>query len=110
MSNGKTGRRRLHQANLSQYFDGIFLSEDMGYQKPQPQFFEYIGSKIPNYQKEEVVMIGDTLSSDILGGNQYGIPTIWYNPEQLENKTDIVPTREVYQLPEIKTVLTELYK
>lgn len=109
VSNGKTGRRRLHQAQLSHYFDGIFLSEDMGYQKPQSQFFEYIGSKIPNYQKEQVIMIGDTLTSDILGGNQYGIPTIWYNPERLENKTEIVPTRETDQLAEIPVILTQLF-
>ncbi|MBS7577348.1 MULTISPECIES: YjjG family noncanonical pyrimidine nucleotidase [unclassified Enterococcus] len=109
VSNGKTGRRRLHQAQLSHFFDGIFLSEDMGYQKPQPQFFEYIASKIPNYQKEQVIMIGDTLTSDILGGNQYGIPTIWYNPEELENHTEIVPTREVKQLMEIPAVLMQLF-
>lgn len=110
VSNGKTGRKRLHYAGISQYFDGIFLSEDMGLQKPQVEFFEYIANKIPNFDKKDTVMIGDTLTSDILGGYQYGIPTIWYNPEVIENDTEIMPTYTAYKLSEIPEILGGLFQ
>lgn len=75
---------RLQKSGLLPYFDGVFVSEKLGYAKPDPRFFDRAVSDIQDFSKENTVIIGDSLSSDIAGGIAYGIDTVWYNPE---NKT-----------------------
>ena len=86
---------RLAQSGLAPYFNQVFISEQLQTQKPDALFYEKIGQKIPGFSKEKVLMIGDSLTADIQGGNNAGIDTIWYNPHHLENKTLAQPTYEV---------------
>ena len=86
---------RLKQSGISPYFKEIFISEQLHTQKPDAAFYEKIGALIPNFDKNQTLMIGDSLSADIQGGNNAGIDTIWYNPHHLENKTQAQPTYEV---------------
>lgn len=86
---------RLAQSSLAPYFNQVFISEQLQTQKPDALFYEKIGQKIPGFSKEKVLMIGDSLTADIQGGNNAGIDTIWYNPHHLENKTLAQPTYEV---------------
>lgn len=86
---------RLEQSGITPYFKEIFISEQLHTQKPDDEFYEKIGARIPNFDKNQTLMIGDSLSADIQGGNNAGIDTIWYNPHHLENKTQAKPTYEI---------------
>lgn len=86
---------RLEQSGLAPYFNQVFISEQLQTQKPDALFYEKIGQQIAGFSKEKTLMIGDSLTADIQGGNNAGIDTIWYNPHHLENKTQAQPTYEV---------------
>ena len=86
---------RVKQSGISPYFKEIFISEQLNTQKPDAEFYEKIGARIPNFNKNHALMIGDSLSADIQGGNNAGIDTIWYNPHHLKNKSLAQPTYEI---------------
>ena len=86
---------RLKQSGISPFFKEIFISEQLHTQKPDAEFYEKIGARIPNFNKNHALMIGDSLSADIQGGNNAGIDTIWYNPHHLKNKSLAQPTYEI---------------
>lgn len=71
---------RLASAGIAGLFDGIFLSEVIGADKPSKAFFAACFSQIPDFRKEETVIVGDSLTSDIQGGKNAGIGTVWYQP------------------------------
>lgn len=96
---------RLTQSGLASYFNHVFISEQLGTQKPDALFYERIGQQIPGFSKDKTVMIGDSLTADIQGGNNAGIDTIWYNPHHLENKTQAQPTFEVHSYQELLNCL-----
>ena len=83
----------------------LFVSDAIGYQKPTKEFFEGCFCKIPKFSKEETIIIGDSLSSDIKGGCQVGIKTCWYNPKKLQNNTEFKADYEITSLDEIKNIL-----
>ena len=99
---------RLEQSGIKPYFKEIFISEQLHTQKPDAAFYEKIGARIPNFDKKYSLMIGDSLSADIQGGNNAGIDTIWYNPHHLENKTLAHPTYEVHSYKDLLNCLGEL--
>lgn len=72
---------RFARSGLQPYFEEFFISEVIGFNKPDGRFFEHVASKIPDFSKEKAVIVGDSLSSDIRGGIGFGIDTCWYNPE-----------------------------
>lgn len=82
VSNGtvKAQTKKLRASGLGDLMDGVFLSEAIGTEKPGRAFFDAVFSQIGPQDPEEVVIIGDALSSDILGGDRAGIRTCWYNP------------------------------
>ena len=73
-------KSRLFTSPLFKYFDGCFISEDVGYEKPSIKFFEAVIKNIPNYDPKRAIIIGDSLTSDMKGGINAGIDTCWYNP------------------------------
>ncbi len=75
---------RLAKCGLLKYFDGVFISEATGFEKPQTEFFDYVAERIPNFSKEKAIIVGDSLSSDIMGGINFGIDTCWYAPNGKE--------------------------
>ena len=99
---------RLEQSGIAPYFKEIFISEQLHTQKPDAEFYEKIGARIPNFNKNQTLMIGDSLSADIQGGNNAGIDTIWYNPHHLENKTQAKPTYEVDSYQALLEILDKL--
>jgi len=99
---------RLEQSGIAPYFKEIFISEQLHTQKPDAVFYEKIGSRIPNFDKNQTLMIGDSLSADIQGGNNAGIDTIWYNPHHLENKSLAQPTYEVDSYQALLLILDKL--
>ena len=86
---------RLRKAGLMEVFDEIIISEEAGIAKPATGFFDYTLERIGYRNTEEMLVIGDSLSSDIAGGAGYGIDTCWFNPEGYENNTDIEPSYEI---------------
>ncbi|TQR17700.1 YjjG family noncanonical pyrimidine nucleotidase [Psychrobacillus vulpis] len=86
---------RIGGSSLKDVFEAIITSEETGYQKPQSEIFEYTLDKLQILDKSRVLMIGDSLSSDIQGGNNFGIDTCWFNPHMKKNDTVIQPTYEI---------------
>ena len=97
--------KKLRLSGLGELMDGVFLSEDLGVEKPNIGFFEKVFQNIPGFAKEEIMIVGDSLTSDILGGNNAGIITCWYNPAHLPADSrykidvEIDNLQKVYQLP-----------
>ncbi|MGZ9584486.1 YjjG family noncanonical pyrimidine nucleotidase [Paenibacillus marinisediminis] len=92
---------RIGRSQLQHTFEHIIISEVTGYQKPQTGIFDYAFDKMGIRDKQGVLMVGDSLSSDIQGGINYGIDTCWYNPQQNANPTTIVPNYEISKLSEL---------
>ena len=85
----KTQVARWNQTNLMQYFDGAFISEDIGYFKPQKEYFEYVVNSIGDYDLSKYLVIGDSISSDIMGGINYNIDVAWFNPKRKKSKIKV---------------------
>ena len=100
--------RRLEQSGIAPFFKEIFISEQLHTQKPDAAFYEKIGARIPNFDKNHALMIGDSLSADIQGGQNAGIDTVWYNPQHLENKTQVQTTYEVDSYQALLEILDKL--
>lgn len=96
---------RLKNSAISKYFDDIFISERIGVQKPDIEFFNYLSNKIPGFEKNKAVMIGDNLFADIGGGNNFGIDTIWVNLKGVKNNSDVLPTYEIKNYNELEKIL-----
>ena len=107
VSNGKTitQNKRLKDANLAHFFNEIFISEQTGYQKPMPAFFDYVFERIDNINKDKTLIIGDSLTSDVKGGLQAGIDTCWFNIRNIENTSDIQPHFEIKKLHDLHLLL-----
>ena len=74
-------RSRLRRSVLAPYFSGAFISEDAGAAKPDVAYFDYVFAHIDGIRRDNCLLIGDSLSSDIQGANNYAIPCCWYNPK-----------------------------
>lgn len=103
VTNGVTATQhsRIDACGLKPYIKGIFVSEETGHRKPEKEYFDYVFAHIPNLEPEKTLLIGDSLSSDILGGNNVGIDTCWYNPCHKRNESTAVPTFEIDELSEL---------
>lgn len=96
--------RRIASAGIEKYFKELFISQRIGYDKPNPEYFRLCFEKIPSFKKEETVIIGDSLTSDIKGGILSGIKTVWFNPKGFSAPPELTPDYEVkslYEIPEI---------
>lgn len=107
ITNGFTDVQRLRIANspLSHTFEHIIISEEAGYQKPAQGIFDYAFSKLQITDKSKVLIVGDSLTSDIQGGINYGIDTCWFNPHRKENNLSVKPTYEIAELMELLEII-----
>ena len=96
---------RIASAGIAPYFKEIFISETMGLHKPQREFFDACFAAIPGFCRQEALIIGDSLTSDIRGGNNAGIRTCWFNPQGKPRPADIHVDYEVSALSQIPTLL-----
>ena len=97
--------KKLKLSGLDKVFDEVFISEVVGYEKPNKEFFDYVFKKLNVTDKNEVLIIGDSLSSDIKGGVNAGIDTCWFNPEHNINNLNILATYEIDNLNKLKDIL-----
>lgn len=89
---------RIGSSPLCNTFERIIISEETGFQKPEKGIFDYAFSKLQITDKVKVLIVGDSLASDIQGGINYGIDTCWFNPHLKENNLGIKPTYEIREL------------
>jgi putative hydrolase of the HAD superfamily len=97
--------RRIGKSSIAGYFSHIVISEEVGVAKPNPEIFEHTLKLIGHTDKSEVLMIGDSLTSDIQGGIRFGIDTCWYNPMKLDNTSQVKPTYEISDLMSLIDIL-----
>ena len=100
-----TQKSRLLNSGLAEYFCEMFVSEDLGAQKPLPAFFDAVLSRIPERDTRRILVIGDTLGSDIQGAVNAGLDCVWYNPKGTINDRGLSVTKEVRSLREIASFL-----
>lgn len=94
--------RRIELSGIKDYFDAIIISDAIGVKKPDTAFFDYTLKQIPSFNKEDLLVIGDTAGSDILGAYNANIPSCWFNPNQKEwSSNKFKPTHSISQLPEL---------
>lgn len=97
--------RRIKGAGLDKYFKDIFVSEEVGFQKPKKEYFDYVAKKISNFNVKSSLIIGDSLESDIQGGINAGIDTCWFNPNKLANIYENKPTYEICKLSDLLDII-----
>lgn len=97
--------KRIRESIISKYFADIVISEEILVSKPNPKIFEHALKNINHNDKSKVLMVGDSLTSDIKGGINFGIDTCWYNPNKIINKTSIKPTYEISNFNELQSLL-----
>lgn len=96
---------RIRKSVLAKHFEDIVVSEEIGVSKPNPKIFEHALNNINYTNKKKVLIVGDSLTSDIQGGINFGIDTCWYNPNKISNDQGIHPTYEVSSLLKIQGVI-----
>jgi 2-haloacid dehalogenase len=99
-----TQKMRIKNSIIRKYISDLFVSEDIGFQKPRKEYFDYVFSKIPNPDMRNTIIVGDSLTSDIAGGVQSGIDTCWFNKDNVKNTTTITPTYEITRLIELSKI------
>jgi len=96
---------RLAGSQLTRFFDSIFISEDVGYDKPDERFFAPIFTQYPTMTAGNTVMVGDSLHSDILGATNAHLDSVWFNPRHAVKSVDYHPTYEADSYASLKHVL-----
>ncbi len=105
MTNGaeKPQNQKMAKVNITDYFDHVIISDNVGKPKPSLVIFEYMMDLLPDVSKSDVLLIGDSLSSDIKGGVEFGLDTIWFN--KYGKAAECPATFEVRKLEDIIAIL-----
>ena len=101
----RTQLRRLQKSGLAPLFSHVFVSESVGAQKPLPAFFDAVLNAIDETDKSKVLVIGDSLGSDIQGAANAGLDSVWYNPQGAANDRGLPVTFEAKTFGEIEAFL-----
>ncbi len=107
VTNGKKSVQdgRFNPSPLAPMFDGVFVSEEIGFEKPRREFFDAVAGKIDGFSPADAIIIGDSLTSDIAGGVAYGIDTCWFNPQGKPTPSDMNITYVINSLAELTEIL-----
>lgn len=107
ITNGVTStqRNKLQISGLAEWMENVFISEQIGVPKPQREFFDYCLEHIEEKEKSRILIVGDSLTSDIKGGILAGIPTCWYRPDTAVNNTSYEPDYEISDLHQIFDII-----
>ncbi len=109
-SNGTASvqKGRMTSADLYPYFEQTFVSQDLGHNKPSKEYFAAAFARIPGFDPSKCLMVGDSLTSDILGGKNAGLRTVWVNPHHKTAPAEIRPDYEIEVLADLPRLLEEL--
>lgn len=107
ITNGTTmiQNSRLRLSGLIDKVEKVFISEQLGTKKPELKFFRVVENGVDDFRKEDCVLCGDSLTSDVLGGINYGIPTVWFNPDDKPTDEKIKPSYTVRDFDELYELL-----
>ena len=110
-SNGtaKVQAGRIASAGIGPCFERIFVSEELGHEKPGKAFFEACFAQIPGFDPRRAIIVGDSLTSDVRGGKNAGILSCWYNPNGRAPREDIRPDYIIGSLGELPTLLARIF-
>ena len=109
-SNGTASvqKGRMTSANLYRFFEQVFVSQEIGHNKPSKEYFAGCFARIPGFDPAKALIVGDSLSSDIKGGINAGMKTVWVNPRH-EDCGNIKPDHEIEALSQLEKLLEEHY-
>lgn len=99
---------RMTSADLYKYFETVFISQQIGHNKPSREYFDACFAQIPGFDPSKAMMVGDSLTSDILGGIQSGMRTCWINPDHLPGREDIRPDYTLESITQLEALLETL--
>lgn len=99
-------RSRFYNSPLAKYFSALIISEEVGAAKPEGKYFDATFERIGFPPKEEVLVIGDSLSSDMQGGLDYSLDTCWYNPKLLPLPPELYVRYQIQQLQDLFAIVT----
>lgn len=107
VSNGTASvqKGRMTSANLYRFFEKVFVSQEIGHNKPAKAYFDACFAQIPGFDPAKALIVGDSLSSDIQGGINAGIKTCWVNPAHAPAKNGITPDYEIEALSQLEALL-----
>lgn len=97
--------KRIEKSGLNQLLDGSFISDDIGFEKPSREFFEYVIHNIEPCRRDEIMIVGDSLTSDMQGGNNGKIKCCWYNPGNKLKDKNVKLDYEIQSLEQIKDII-----
>ncbi len=100
-------RPRFRRAGFARIFPVIVISGEEGVAKPAPEIFDVALERMGGPLRQEVLLVGDSLSSDVRGGVDYGLDTCWYNPDGLERGDGPEPRYEIRRLAELPGIVGE---
>ena len=108
-SNGTASvqKGRMTSANLYRFVEKVVVSQEIGHNKPSKAYFDACFAQIPGFDPQKAMMVGDSLSSDIKGGINAGIATVWVNPSHSECG-DIRPDYQIDALSQLEELLETL--
>ena len=109
-SNGTASvqKGRMTSANLYRFFEEVFVSQEIGHNKPSKAYFDACFARIPGFDPAKTMIVGDSLTSDIRGGIDAGIATCWVNPNRTPGREDIRPDYEIEALHQLPALLENL--
>lgn len=93
--------RKLANSGLNKLLDGVFISDEIGIEKPMAGFFDAVFAQIGPYKKNEIMIVGDSLTSDMQGGVNAGIVTCWFNQGKMANDTQLKIDYEITDLGKV---------
>ena len=110
VSNGTASvqKGRMTSANLYRFFEEVFVSQEIGHNKPSVAYFDACFARIPGFDPKKAIIVGDSLTSDIRGGINAGIATCWVNPGHLPGREDIPADYEIEGLYQLEALLETL--
>ncbi|MGL5379880.1 YjjG family noncanonical pyrimidine nucleotidase [Clostridium sp.] len=101
----KVQNNRIRKSEIANYFEDFIISDEVKIAKPDARIFEYALKSLNHIDKSKVLMVGDSLSSDIKGGQNFGIDTCWFNINGIKNESEIKPTYEIKNILELKELI-----
>ena len=97
--------KKLARSGLGAFLDGLFISEDIGAEKPSLDFFRPVLQALGDPPREELLLVGDSLTSDMAGGLRAGIPCCWYNPKGVPLPPDMAIRYDIRDLNEVRAIV-----
>ena len=109
-SNGTASvqKGRMTSANLYRFFEQVYVSQEIGHNKPSKAYFDACFARIQDFDPTRAIIVGDSLTSDIRGGINAGIKTCWVNPAHDPGRPDIRPDYEIEALSQLGALLEAL--